>query len=202
MPKPRWDEFCAVCGGPPRSDKFLCTAGLNLTANISTDWLDDWVGVTPEQPDQPSNIGTYNDHGCFEQPHNDPEGRNWPHMPLQFATLHEWMKGIDPWEREHDRRHGPAGQCDCEPPDEDEEDSDCQYDDRTPLQACRVLPQPQTLGARGPACTVWRTGGVVPVTGSIMVWPSTAPVGRSCSSCWAMLSASMTSGLCCGNRKA
>jgi len=67
----------------------------------------------------------------------------------------------------------------------------------TPLQACRVLPQPQS-----PACTIWRAGGVVTVIGSTMVWPSTAPVGRFCSSSWDMLSASMTSGPCCRNRKA
>lgn len=60
------EEFCAICGGPSACSASSCAATLNRSFDTSTEWLDDWCGVTPEQPEQPISIGKYTFAGCFE----------------------------------------------------------------------------------------------------------------------------------------
>lgn len=132
MGKARWDEFCVICGGPPYPDK-PSPAAQNAPFPKATAWLQDWVGVTPEEPEEPINIGTYNGRGCWklaatglsEAALSDSDSEADPDSEDQiFASYGQWADGIAPNLRRHALRlsRGPAGSCGCSPaPDWDAE---------------------------------------------------------------------------------
>lgn len=140
--KPRWEEFCVVCGGPPDFNSMSSTAGRSGATRISTDWLSDWQGVTPEQPDQPIDIGRYDGHGCWRLPDFDDAQMPPPDGSI-FASYGEWFKAIGGNEAEHDRLYGPPDTCECSPPaSDDEEEDDDDEEDPEPIVCPNHAPEP------------------------------------------------------------
>lgn len=121
MGKARWDEFCVICGGPPYPDK-PSPAAQSAPFPKATAWLQDWVGVTPEEPEEPIDIGTCNGHGCWEL--FEPEDQT-------FASYGQWADAIAPDLRRHALRmlHGPAGDCGCSLPPYWDDEVRMEYDE-------------------------------------------------------------------------
>jgi hypothetical protein len=92
-----WDErpeCCIICGLPSLSVLADSTGRESsdepcvVSVSVGTEWLDDWVGVTPEQPEQPIQIGTLTGPGQFEV-----DGSDEPTHPFcTFRQAYPYVK--------------------------------------------------------------------------------------------------------------